>query len=91
MSPKHDDRFVAEEAEQYWRSVDLYIGGTEHAVGHLLYSRMWVEILFDRGWVSEDEPFRKLVNQGMIQGTVVDRVSCQQDESICFWRTERSV
>ena len=77
MSPKHDDRFVAEEAEQYWRSVDLYIGGTEHAVGHLLYSRMWQKFLFDRGWVSEDEPFRKLVNQGMIQGrsSIVYRVN----------------
>ena len=77
MSPKHEGRFVAEEAEQYWRSVDLYIGGTEHAVGHLLYSRMWQKFLFDRGWVSEDEPFRKLVNQGMIQGrsSIVYRVN----------------
>ncbi len=77
MDPKNPSRFVGEQAEQYWRSVDLYVGGTEHAVGHLLYSRMWQKFLFDRGWVSEDEPFKKLVNQGMIQGksAIVYRVT----------------
>lgn len=76
MDPKNPNRFVGEAAEKYWRSVDLYVGGTEHAVGHLLYSRMWQKFLFDRGWVSEEEPFKKLVNQGMIQGVsaVVSRV-----------------
>ncbi|MFN3940618.1 MAG: leucine--tRNA ligase, partial [Chitinophagales bacterium] len=68
MDAKNPDRFVGEENEKYWQDVDLYIGGTEHAVGHLLYSRMWQKFLFDRGWVSKDEPFKKLVNQGMIQG-----------------------
>ena len=68
MSPNNDGRFVSKEAEDYWRNVDLYIGGTEHAVGHLLYSRLWQKFLYDRGWVHEDEPFKKLVNQGMIQG-----------------------
>jgi leucyl-tRNA synthetase len=68
MDPHNNERFVGEEAEKYWGSVDLYVGGTEHAVGHLLYSRMWQKFLFDRGWVSQDEPFKKLVNQGMIQG-----------------------
>ncbi len=68
MDPKNHDRFVGEEAESYWQDVDLYIGGTEHAVGHLLYSRMWQKFFFDRGWVKKDEPFQQLVNQGMIQG-----------------------
>ena len=56
------------QANEYWRNVDLYIGGIEHAVGHLMYSRFWNKFLFDLGYVVEDEPFRKLVNQGMIQG-----------------------
>ncbi|MBK6732173.1 MAG: leucine--tRNA ligase [Bacteroidetes bacterium] len=68
MDPKNPDRFVGEAAENYWQNVDLYVGGTEHAVGHLLYSRMWQKFLFDRNLVSKDEPFKKLVNQGMIQG-----------------------
>lgn len=68
MDAKNPERFVGEENEKYWQDVDLYMGGTEHAVGHLLYSRMWQKFLFDRGWVSKDEPFKKLVNQGMIQG-----------------------
>src|SRR6185436_7946599 len=53
----------------YWNQVDIYIGGTEHAVGHLLYSRLWTKILFDLGYIGFDEPFKKLVNQGMIQGS----------------------
>lgn len=68
MDPGNPNRFVGEAAEKYWQNVDLYVGGTEHAVGHLLYSRMWQKFLFDRNWVSMDEPFKKLVNQGMIQG-----------------------
>lgn len=68
MDPQNQDRFVGEEAEQYWENVDLYIGGTEHAVGHLMYSRFWQKFLFDLGLVSKQEPFKKLVNQGMIQG-----------------------
>jgi leucyl-tRNA synthetase len=59
---------VSKEKQSYWGNVDLYIGGTEHATGHLLYSRFWTKFLFDRGYVTVDEPYQKLVNQGMIQG-----------------------
>ena len=68
MDPKNDHALVSPEANQYWRNVDLYIGGTEHATGHLIYSRFWNKFLFDLGMVCEDEPFKKLINQGMIQG-----------------------
>ncbi|MCS6823083.1 MAG: leucine--tRNA ligase [Cytophagaceae bacterium] len=68
MDPHNHQRFVGKEAEQYWGQVDLYIGGSEHATGHLLYSRFWNKFLYDLGYVTHDEPFRKLVNQGMIQG-----------------------
>jgi leucyl-tRNA synthetase len=68
MDPKNDKALVSPEANQYWRNVDLYIGGTEHATGHLIYSRFWNKFLFDLGLVCEDEPFKKLINQGMIQG-----------------------
>ena len=68
MDPRNPNALVSREADEYWRSVDLYVGGTEHATGHLIYSRFWNKFLFDLGYVCEDEPFRKLVNQGMIQG-----------------------
>jgi len=68
MDPHNPDALVSREANDYWRSVDLYIGGTEHATGHLIYSRFWNKFLYDLGIVAEDEPFRKLINQGMIQG-----------------------
>jgi len=68
MDPHDAEALVSREANEYWRSVDLYVGGTEHATGHLIYSRFWNKFLFDLGYVCEDEPFRKLVNQGMIQG-----------------------
>ncbi|WP_279129668.1 leucine--tRNA ligase [Muribaculum intestinale] len=68
MDPKNDNALVSEEADGYWQDVDLYIGGTEHATGHLIYSRFWNKFLYDLGVVCRDEPFRKLVNQGMIQG-----------------------
>ncbi len=68
MDPRNDKALVSREADEYWRSVDLYIGGTEHATGHLIYSRFWNKFLYDLGYVCEDEPFRKLINQGMIQG-----------------------
>ncbi len=72
-----DSVFASEEALNYWENVDLYIGGSEHATGHLLYSRFWVKLLKDRGFVGVDEPFKKLINQGMILGTsaIVYRVS----------------
>ncbi len=66
--PHNDKALVSKEANEYWRNVDLYIGGTEHATGHLIYSRFWNKFLFDLGVVCEDEPYKKLVNQGMIQG-----------------------
>ena len=68
MDPKDDQALVSPEADQYWRNVDLYVGGTEHATGHLIYSRFWNKFLFDLGVSCEEEPFKKLVNQGMIQG-----------------------
>ena len=68
MDPRNEQALVGKEANEYWRHVDLYIGGTEHATGHLIYSRFWNKFLFDLGAVCEDEPFRRLVNQGMIQG-----------------------
>jgi leucyl-tRNA synthetase len=68
MDPCNDNALVSREANDYWRNVDLYIGGTEHATGHLIYSRFWNKFLFDLGLVCEEEPFRKLINQGMIQG-----------------------
>ncbi|MGV3585782.1 MAG: leucine--tRNA ligase [Adhaeribacter sp.] len=68
MSPDNQEAFVTPEDEQYWQNVDLYIGGSEHATGHLLYSRFWYKFLHDLGLVSQVEPFRKLINQGMIQG-----------------------
>ena len=68
MDPRNNEALVSKEANDYWRSVDLYIGGTEHATGHLIYSRFWNKFLYDLGEVCEDEPFRKLINQGMIQG-----------------------
>ena len=68
MDPHNDQALVSPEADQYWRNVDLYIGGTEHATGHLIYSRFWNKFLYDLGLVCEPEPFKKLINQGMIQG-----------------------
>jgi leucyl-tRNA synthetase len=66
--PRNTGRFISEEAEAYWKNVDLYVGGTEHAVLHLLYARFWHKVLFDLGHVSKSEPFQKLVNQGLILG-----------------------
>ena len=68
MDPRNTEALVSKEANDYWRNVDLYIGGIEHATGHLMYSRFWNMFLYDLGYVCESEPFKKLVNQGMIQG-----------------------
>lgn len=68
MDPHNDEALVGREADEYWRDVDLYVGGAEHATGHLIYSRFWNKFLYDLGLVVSPEPFRKLVNQGMIQG-----------------------
>ena len=69
MDPGNDKEFCSRKASDYWGQVDLYIGGTEHAVGHLLYSRMWTKFLFDMGLIGHEEPYKRLVNQGMIQGS----------------------
>jgi leucyl-tRNA synthetase len=69
MDPHNGAEFCSRKASDYWGQVDLYIGGTEHAVGHLLYSRMWTKALYDLGLIGHDEPYKKLVNQGMIQGS----------------------
>ena len=68
MDPHNDEALVDKDVNAYWRQVNLYIGGTEHATGHLIYSRFWNKFLYDLGYVCEDEPFKKLINQGMIQG-----------------------
>lgn len=68
MDPRNNNELVSKEADEYWRNIDLYIGGTEHATGHLIYSRFWNKFLYDLGKVCEPEPFKKLINQGMIQG-----------------------
>lgn len=83
MDAHNDGAFVSDEAQSYWKDVDLYIGGSEHATGHLLYSRFWNKFLHDLGHVGEDEPFKKLVNQGMIQGrsNFVYRISGAYDKS----------
>jgi leucyl-tRNA synthetase len=69
MDPHNPTEFASRQATDYWNQVDLYVGGTEHAVGHLLYSRMWTKALYDLGHIGFDEPFKKLLNQGMIQGS----------------------
>ena len=66
--PQNDKALVSRNANEYWRNVDLYVGGSEHATGHLIYSRFWNKFLYDSGYACEDEPFKKLINQGMIQG-----------------------
>ena len=70
MDPRNEEAFASKEALNYWKEVDLYVGGTEHAVGHLMYSRFWHKFLFDKGLVPTNEPFKKLINQGMIQGVI---------------------
>jgi leucyl-tRNA synthetase len=68
MDPKNENEFVSKEKVDYWKNVDLYIGGSEHATGHLLYSRFWTKFLFDQGYIPFEEPFQKMINQGMILG-----------------------
>lgn len=82
MDPGNDKEFCSRKASDYWGQVDLYIGGTEHAVGHLLYSRMWTKFLYDLGLISHEEPYKRLVNQGMIQGSsrFVHRVTLESSK-----------
>lgn len=94
MDPKNDQEFCSRKLSDYWNQVDLYIGGTEHAVGHLLYSRMWTKVLFDLGHIGYDEPYKKLVNQGMIQGSsrfvyrLVWKVSYDKEKAKEFYTTK---
>ena len=80
MDPQNNNEFVSKEANNYWEQVDLYIGGAEHGTGHLIYSRFWNKFLFDLGVICKDEPFQKMINQGMIQGrtSFVYRVNAQK-------------
>ena len=81
MDPHNDQEFCSRKASDYWGQVDLYIGGTEHAVGHLLYSRMWTKFLYDMDLIGHDEPYKKLVNQGMITGkSAIAKVMWEQAE-----------
>jgi len=79
MDANNDHAFASEKAISYWKDVDLYVGGTEHAVGHLMYSRFWHKFLYDKGLVPTPEPFKKLVNQGMIQG-VIEYIYLQKEK-----------
>jgi leucyl-tRNA synthetase len=77
MDPDNEKEFCDRKCSDYWGQVDLYIGGTEHAVGHLLYSRMWTKFLYDRGWIGHEEPYKRLVNQGNDTGKFqVDLQDC---------------
>lgn len=82
MDPKNDNEFCSKENQAYWKDVDLYIGGSEHATGHLLYSRFWCKALKDLGYVDSEEPFKKLINQGMIQGVSLFARSLVLENSI---------
>ncbi len=84
MDPQNNDNFCDRTASDYWNQVDVYIGGTEHAVGHLLYSRMWTKVMYDLNLIGFDEPFKRLVNQGMIQGSsrFVYRVFCMAEDEL---------
>ena len=79
QDPHNDSELVSKEANDYWGNVDLYLGGSEHATGHLIYSRFWNKFLYDLNVVSKDEPFQKMINQGMIQGR--DRKSTRLNSS----------
>ncbi|HTS43364.1 MAG TPA: class I tRNA ligase family protein [Puia sp.] len=88
MDPHNEKAFCSRKASDYWGQVDLYIGGTEHAVGHLLYSRMWTKALHDLGYIGHDEPYKKLVNQGMIQG--ISQFEKRDPEKTSFMRYVKS-
>ncbi|RYD60217.1 MAG: hypothetical protein EOP84_37270 [Verrucomicrobiaceae bacterium] len=82
MDPKNDAAPFSAEAEKYWMPVDLYVGGPEHTVGHLLYARFWTKVLFDAGLVTHDEPFRKLAHQGMILGEDHQKMSKRKGNGV---------
>jgi leucyl-tRNA synthetase len=93
MDPHNAEVFCSRAASDYWGQVDLYIGGTEHAVGHLLYSRMWTKFLFDLGYIGFDEPYKKLLNQGMIQGTskFVYRIEIKGSDQMEVYAKEKPI
>src|SRR5439155_10019475 len=100
LDPRNDAALVDREVEKAWMPVDIYIGGAEHAVLHLLYSRFWHKVLFDRGYVSGAEPFQKLVNQGMILGEMeltgyqlatVDKSEIRNPKSEISWVSSRNI
>lgn len=84
MDPSNKNSFASKEALDYWNQVDLYVGGSEHAVGHLFYSRLWTKVLYDLGYLNFDEPFKKMVNQGMIQGQskFITAIAVEGDSSV---------
>jgi len=90
MDPKNTEEFAAKEKIDYWKNVDLYIGGSEHATGHLLYARFWTKFLYDLGYISFDEPFQKMINQGMILGrsSFVYRITVRADVKGLFPNSE---
>ncbi|MEO5967929.1 MAG: class I tRNA ligase family protein, partial [Ferruginibacter sp.] len=89
MDPHNDEAFCSRKASDYWGQVDVYIGGTEHAVGHLLYSRMWTKVLYDLGFIGFDEPFKRLINQGMITGSSRFAYRFKQDKNIYVSQNKR--
>jgi leucyl-tRNA synthetase len=91
--PHNENEFASKKATDYWNQVDVYIGGTEHAVGHLLYSRMWTKVLFDLGLISFDEPFRKLVNQGMITGVseIIKELLLEKNAREIYNETDKAI
>lgn len=91
MDAKNEDEFASQEALKYWDAVDFYIGGAEHAVGHLMYSRFWHKFLFDKALVPSNEPFKKLVNQGMIQGIVESIYLKKSEDRISRFHSETKV
>jgi leucyl-tRNA synthetase len=84
MDPHNNSEFVSQDAQAYWQDVDLYIGGSEHATGHLLYSRFWNKFLKDLGYINTEEPFKKLINQGMILGTSAFIFRQKKDDKVIF-------
>ena len=88
MDPRNENEYFSKEANDYWQNVDLYIGGAEHATGHLIYSRFWNKFLFDLGLACKDEPFQKMVNQGMIQGrsSIAYRVNLEKICEYAVWK-----
>jgi leucyl-tRNA synthetase len=93
MDPKNENEFVSKEKVDYWKNVDLYIGGSEHATGHLLYARFWTKFLFDQGYIPFEEPFQKMINQGMILGrsSFVYKIAVDSGGTFDYQKEERTL